>query len=57
VFQALNGNRRLDVTVRGVALEPSGTWNNPRPQHRAAAGDDVKFALPEDGARIVIGIR
>lgn len=54
-YQDLNANGRLEQNLQGLALEPWGMSNNPRPKEiRIPAWSEAKFALPEEGLRIVI---
>jgi uncharacterized protein (DUF2141 family) len=58
VFQDLNGNGRLDVTLGGASLEPWGMSNDPKRQDRRPPNwDDAKLEVPEGGASIVIELR
>jgi len=56
LFQDLNSNGRLDMTLGRIPVEPWGLSNNPRPPNRPATWDDAKFMLPEGTARIVIDL-
>jgi len=56
-YQDRNGNNRLDATLVRVPTEPWGISNNPRPPDRTPTWDEAKFAVPPEGARIVIELK
>jgi uncharacterized protein (DUF2141 family) len=56
-FQDRNGNGRLDTNFAKTPLEPWGMSNDPRPQKRAPTFDDAKFAVPAEGAAIIVNLR
>jgi uncharacterized protein (DUF2141 family) len=57
VFQDLNGDEKLDVTLGGLSLEPWGVSNDAGNMQEDARWDDAKFTLPPEGRSIVVHLR
>jgi uncharacterized protein (DUF2141 family) len=57
MFQDRNGNGRLDTNFAKTPLEPWGMSNDARPPNRAPTFDDAKFAVPAEGAVIIVNLR
>jgi uncharacterized protein (DUF2141 family) len=57
VYQDRNSDNRLDMTFKGMPLEPWGMSNDPRPADRPPTWDEAKFTLPPEGIRLRIDLR
>ncbi|HXV07946.1 MAG TPA: DUF2141 domain-containing protein [Burkholderiales bacterium] len=54
LFQDLNGDERLDITLGGLSLEPWGVSNNKANLHEDPLWEDAKFTLPPEGLSMVV---
>ncbi|HEY7758175.1 MAG TPA: DUF2141 domain-containing protein [Burkholderiales bacterium] len=54
LFQDLNGDERLDITLGGLSLEPWGVSNNKANLHEDPLWEDAKFTLPPEGLSITV---
>jgi len=54
LFQDLNGDEKLDITLGGLSLEPWGLSNNKGNVDEDPRWEDAKFTLPPEGLSIVV---
>jgi uncharacterized protein (DUF2141 family) len=54
VFQDLNGDEKLDITLGGLSLEPWGVSNDAGNVDEDPRWEDVKFTLPPEGRSMVV---
>jgi uncharacterized protein (DUF2141 family) len=57
VFQDRNNDGKLDMTLGKTPTEPWGLSNDARPLDRQPTFEEAKFAVPADGASIIINLR
>jgi uncharacterized protein (DUF2141 family) len=57
VFQDRNNDGKLDMTLGKIPTEPWGLSNDTRPLDRPPTFEEAKFAVPADGAAVVINLR
>jgi uncharacterized protein (DUF2141 family) len=57
VYQDINGDEKLDITLGGLSLEPWGVSNDAGSLDSDPRWEDARFQLPAEGGRIVINLR
>lgn len=57
VYQDLNGDERLDITLGGLSLEPWGISNDAGSLDADPRWEDARFELPPEGRSLVVHLR
>jgi len=57
LYQDVNDDGKLDMSLSGTPLEPWGMSNNPRVSDRAPVWEEGRFTLPAEGMRLVIELQ
>jgi uncharacterized protein (DUF2141 family) len=57
VYQDINGDEKLDITLGGLSLEPWGISNDAGSLDADPTWDNARFQLPAQGRKIVVNLR
>jgi uncharacterized protein (DUF2141 family) len=57
VYQDINGDEKLDITLGGLSLEPWGISNDAGSLDADPIWENARFELPAEGRRIVVNLR